>query len=339
MRATIKDIALETGFSVTTISLVLNGKAHKISEGTKKRILETAEKLHYRPNQLAVSLVKKRSRTIGLIVPDIGNVYFADMARGVEDACREHGMTLILCNSNERHERDIEYINMLADKGADGVLYIMAKDSTEKTGWESFDLLEEMRLPFVLLDRMVSIGDYCGVSTDHMAGGYMAARHLIEMGHQRIACVTGPDGILSGSRMRYEGFVKALDEAGIMVDPKLVFEGSYTVEGGEAAIDHLIGSDFTAVFACNDASAYGVCKRLKSYGKRVPEDVSVVGYDDVAYADMLGVPLTTVRQEVRALGREAVSQLTAVIKEKKQMKQSIVFKPALVVRESTSERT
>ena len=124
MRATIKDIAVATGFSVTTISLVLNGKAHKISDKTKKRILDAAEQMHYRPNQLAVSLVKKRSKTIGLIVPDIANVYFANMARGIDEACREHGFTVILCNTNESHERDVEYINMLADKGADGILYM-----------------------------------------------------------------------------------------------------------------------------------------------------------------------------------------------------------------------
>lgn len=338
MRTTIKDIALETGFSVTTISLVLNNKAHKIPEATKRKILETAEKMHYRPNQLAVSLVKKRTKTVGLIVPDIGNVYFADMACGVDEACREHGITVILCNSNETHERDMEYINMLADKGADGVLYIMAKDSTRETGMESFGLLEDLRLPFVLLDRLINVGDYKGVTTDHMTGGYMAARHLIGLGHRRIACVTGPMGILQDAQKRYEGFLKAMQEAGIPVDPALVCEGGYTAEGGAAAVDQFMGHDFTAIFACNDASAYGVCSRLKSYGRRVPEDVSVVGYDDVAYADMLGVPLTTVRQEIRALGREAVSQLVSVINGKRRMEHSIEIKPSLVVRRSTAVR-
>lgn len=337
MRTTIKDIAVVTGLSVTTISLVLNGKAHKIPEETKKRILEAAKDMHYRPNQLAVSLVKKRSKTIGLIIPDIGNIYFANMAKGIDEACREQGRTLILCNSSDRHDRDIEYINMLADKGADGIIYIMAKDSTLSKAVQAVKLMEGLKVPYVLLDRGLDSMEYPAISTDHEKGGYLAARHLIELGHRKIACVTGPIG-MSGAQRRLRGLLSAMVEYQIPIDLNLISEGDYTSEGGAAAVDQLIQHEFTAIFACNDASAYGVCRRLKHYGKSVPGDVSVVGYDDVFYAEMLEVPLTTVHQEVYSMGFESVRQLLKVIKQKEKMEKSVVFEPELVLRESTARR-
>ena len=147
MRATIKDIAAETGFSVTTISLVLNGKGYKISDETKNQILAKARELNYRPNQLAVSLVKRQSKTIGFIVPDISNVYFANMARAIDEACRENGWSVILCNTNDNYDRDSAYIDLLADKGADGIVFIMAKDNTREMAAEEIDYLDSREGP------------------------------------------------------------------------------------------------------------------------------------------------------------------------------------------------
>ena len=144
MRATIKDIAAATGFSVTTISLVLNGKGYKISDETKNQILAKARELNYRPNQLAVSLVKRQSKTIGFIVPDISNVYFANMARAIDEACRENGWSVILCNTNDNYDRDREYIDLLADKGADGIVFIMAKDNTPEMAAEAAAFVESL---------------------------------------------------------------------------------------------------------------------------------------------------------------------------------------------------
>lgn len=338
MRTTIKDIAEITGFSVTTVSLVLNKKAHKISEDTKKQILQTAERLHYRPNQLAVSLVKRRSKTIGLIIPDIGNVYFANMAKGIDEACRQCGRTVVLCNTNDLHERDMEYIDVLADRGVDGIIYIMAQDSSPEKSVKAIQLMESLKIPYVFLDRSLDSMEYPGIGTNHMAGGYLAARHLIELGHRKIACVTGPIKTLSDSQRRFRGFLSAMEEFHIPVDLNLIYEGNYSPEGGAAAVDYLINYEFTAIFACNDASAYGVCRQLKKYQKKVPDDVSVVGYDDVFYAEMLEVPLTTIRQSVYKMGMEAVSQLLRMIKKNEKMSDSIIFEPELIIRESTARR-
>ncbi len=334
MRATIKDIANDTGLSVTTVSLVLNGKAYKIPEDTKKRIMESASKLNYRPNQLAVSLVKKRSKTIGLIIPDIGNVFYAHMVKGIEECCREHGRTLVLCNTNDLHERDMEYIHLLTDQGVDGIIYVMSRESDETAGKESVGLLEQLQMPFVLLDRFLTDTDHAEIILDHELGGYLAAKHLAELGHKKIACVTGPVN-LADSQRRLKGYARALQEFHIPFDETLVFEGDYTMECGERAVAALMQHGFTAIFACNDLSAFGVCRQLSKYNRKVPEDISVVGYDDVLYAEMMAVPLTTVRQPVYEMGIESVKQLISQIKRKKVENKIAVFEPKLMIRSST----
>lgn len=334
MRATIKDIANDTGLSVTTVSLVLNGKAYKIPDDTKKRILESAHRLNYRPNQLAVSLVKKKSKTIGLIIPDIGNVFYAHMVKGIEECCRQYGKTLILCNTNDLHERDMEYIHLLADQGVGGIIYVMSRQCDEAAGRKSVRLMKQLQMPFVLLDRFLTETDCSEVILDHEMGGYLAARHLAELGHKRIACVTGP-GNLADSARRLKGYARALQEFHIPFDEALVYEGDYTMESGARAVTALMEHKFTAIFACNDLSAYGVCRQLAGYRKRVPGDISVVGYDDALYAEMMAVPLTTVRQPVYEMGVESVKQLISQIKGKKAEKSHTVFEPELIIRSST----
>ena len=337
MRTTIKDIARATGFSVTTVSLVLNGKAHKIPENTKQIVLETAKQLNYHPNQVAVSLVKRRSKTIGLILPDIRNPYFANMARGIDEACREYGRTVIICNTNDLQERDREYVNMLVDKGVDGIIYVMAKDSSLGKNRQILKLMEDVRMPYILLDRSLTGADDPVIEMDHLAGGYMATRYLIELGHSRIACVKGAEG-LSDSERRFQGYLKAMAEYHVPVDNNLIYEGDYSPEGGAEAVDYFVKHDFTAIFACNDASAYGVCRQLKKYHKKVPDDISVVGYDDVSYAEMLEPPLTTIRQHVYKMGMEAVKQLLNCIKTKDKMKKTIMLEPELIIRKSAARR-
>ena len=201
---------------------------------------------------------------------------------------------------------------------------------------EEIDYLESIHIPYVVVDRIPELRNCPAVGTDHEIGGYLAARHLLSLGHRRIACVVGPHATQMDSEARYHGYCRAMEEAGIPVDERLVCAGEYTQEGGAAAVEKLISQDFTAIFACNDASAYGVCRKLKEYRKKVPEDVSVVGYDDVFYARMLEVPLTTIRQQVREMGREAVRLLLKQIREHKRPESKVIFAPELVVRESTA---
>lgn len=336
MRTTIKDIASYTGFSVTTISLVLNNKAKKIPKSTKDTIFEAVEKLNYHPNQLAVSLVKKRTETIGLIISDVSNVFFSNLAKGVEDECRKKGWNLVLCNTNDKHERDLSYIQVLADKGVDGILFCMSLDSDKKKALESIKLIEKLKLPFVMVDRFLEEADCCSVFVNHKQGGYIAARHLLELGHKRIGCVAGPMR-LEDSRDRLSGYENALNEFGIPLRNELIFEGYYNQESGAEAVDYLLDQNVSAIFSFNDMSAYGVYNRLRKKGLSVPGDISLIGYDDIFFSEILDVPLTTVRQPVYEMGVEAVKQLVEEVENDSNSHKCITFQPNLIIRESTGK--
>jgi len=231
MRTTIKDIAAKTNLSVTTVSLVLNDKPSKISKKTRELVIKTALELQYRPNQLAVGLIKKRTKTIGLIVPDIRNSFFSTLAKGIEDECRKNGWTVILCNTSDKHERDIEYINVLASKSVDGILYCMSADSSLEKFQKSHDLLNKLNIPFIMLDRSFEMPNCITAKLDHVTGGYLATKYLLELGHKHIACVTGPSN-LDDSNCRLEGYKKALQEVDIAYDKSIIVEGNYSMDSG-----------------------------------------------------------------------------------------------------------
>lgn len=336
MRTTIKDIASHTGFSVTTISLVLNGKAHKIPKETKDIILEAVKQLNYHPNQLARSLVKKRTETIGLIISDVSNVFFSNLAKGVEDACRKNGWNLILCNTSDKHERDLSYIQVLADKGVDGILFCMALDSNKKKVTESINLLEKLRMPFVMIDRFQEEADCSAVIVNHKTGGYLATQHLLNAGHKKIGCVTGPLE-LQDCIDRLAGYKIALKEYNIDYDPTLIYEGNYDKESGAKGADYFVEKKVSAIFAFNDMSAYGVYRQLKERKIAVPREISLIGYDDIFFSELLDVPLTTINQPVYEMGVESVRQLIEEVESGMHAKKCITFEPALVIRQSVSK--
>lgn len=335
MRTTIKDIAGYTGLSVTTVSLVLNHKADKIPQRTRDKVIKAVEELNYRPNQLAVGLVKKRTETIGLIISDVSNVFFANLAKGVEDECRRRGWNLVLCNTNDKHERDLSYISVLADKGVDGILFCMSLDSNKRKTRESIHLLEKLKLPFVMIDRFLEEADCISVVVDHKHGGYLAAKKLLELGHKKIGCVTGPQN-LTDSRNRLDGYCRALEEYHIGYDEALIFGGNYDRKSGEAAVNYL-KDKVTAIFAFNDMSAYGVYKELKRSKIAIPGQMSLIGYDDIFFSEMLDVPLTTIHQPIYEMGVEAVHQLITEIDSGSNTKKCITFQPTLIERESAGK--
>ncbi len=335
LRTTIKDIANYTGFSVTTISLVLNNKASRIPQSTKDKVMEAVEKLNYHPSQLAIGLVKKRTQTLGLIISDVSNVFFSILAKGIEDTCRKQGWNLILCNTNDKHERDLSYIQMLADKGVDGILFGMSRDSDKEKAQESICLLKQLRIPFVMIDRHLEEADCSSVTVNHVQGGYIATRYMLELGHRRIGCVTGPLS-LEDSKERLTGYMQALSEYSIPYEPRLIYEGNYDTESGTNAIEYFFKNNInlSAIFAFNDMSAYGVYKGLKKYGASVPDSVSVMGYDDIFFSDYLDVPLTTIKQPVYDIGVESVKLVLEEINSGAHMKKRFTFQPELVIRNS-----
>ena len=211
MRVTIKDVAEKAGLSVSTVSLVLNNKPHRISEETRQRVLEVARQMNYRPNRLAVGLIKNRTNTIGLLIPDITNMFFAEIAKGAEMGCQEQGYSMILCNTNDNPQKDIDYVNVLLERGVDGIIFVMAVNSSNNKARECYELLRQFEKPVVLVDRVVEELELPSVATDNELGGYLATRHLLELGHTRIGCITGPMGSQS-SKQRLFGYIRALQE-------------------------------------------------------------------------------------------------------------------------------
>jgi len=323
------------GISHTTVSLILNNKATRIPESTKELVLRTAKELNYRPNQLAISLLKKKTKTLGLLIPDINNAFFSNLAKGVENEAHKYGWTLILCNTDNHYERDLEYINLLSSKGVEGILYCMASDTNLKKFVNVKSLFESLNIPFVMIDRTFDISSINSTKIDHRFGGYIATEHLISLGHTKIACITGPLH-LEDSNNRLLGYKDALNKHGIPFDDSLIYSGNYQMSSGMQGVQNLRNKDYTAIFAFNDLMAFGVYKMLKQLGKRIPNDISVIGYDDISFSEMLDVPLTTINQPINRAGKLAVRHLIDSIESKTTFVKIPVFSPKLVIRESTA---
>lgn len=340
MRSTLKDVAEATGFSVSSVSLVLNGRPNRISKESREKILLAARALDYHPNQAAVSLITHRSNTIGLIIPDITNMFFAQLAKGAETRSSELGYCLVLCNTNDDPEKDMEYLNVLLDRGADGILLVSAyRPGTESSGsTPSEKLLQEK--PVVLVDRnaerLVDSGRFSGVFSDNELGGYLATKHLLSLGHRKIGCITGPMGAVS-SRNRLFGYIRALQEADLTFDGSLVREGNYHIDTGAEFGRQLIDDGVTAIFACNDMMAYGVYRAAIEKGVDIPGKLSVVGYDDLPFSEIAEPPLTSVSQSAYEMGVEAVDKMIIRIKHPEEPTRIVTMEPGLIVRKSTAK--
>lgn len=338
MRVTIKDIARKTGLSVSTVSLVMNHKSERISEKTIRNVLQAAQEMNYHPNRLAVGLITKRTQTLGLIIPDIANAFFAEIAKGAETECQKQGYSLILCNTNDHPEKDVDYVDILINKGVDGILFTMAVSSQVHKDLQCFEIAAQAEKPIVLVDRTVPVEnkdmELPYVSADNELGGYMATRHLLEMGHKKIGFISGPMGEQS-SQNRLFGYIRALQEADVTFDPTLTKVGDYHMETGYRLSADLIRRGATAIFAGNDMMAYGVYKRAKEQHLSIPGDLAVLGFDDLEFSQMMEVPLSSMKQPTYEIGVCAVQKIISWIEHPEQKPESVCFKPVLMAREST----
>ena len=297
-RATLKDVAAVAGVSVTTVSLVLNNRPARVSEGKRKVIADAAKKLNYVPNQSARSLVTKQSQLVALIVPDIENLFFAALAKCVEDECAAQGYSLIVANSDDSRESEQALLRRLTSRGVDGVLLIPARESCAAgAGAALREDVERVTCPVVLIDRLTQCGWCDAVGFDNYLGGRLAAQYLLEGGHKRIGIVTG-DVAESSAADRRRGFVDAIEQAGERFDPALCVSGDYRFDGGYHAADQIIDGGATAVFCCNDVMALGFRQRMAERGLHVTEDMQVIGYDNILRRFGLGLRMTTVEQSV-----------------------------------------
>ncbi len=300
-KVTIREVAAECGLSVSAVSQVLNGKEVGIPQKTKEKVRAAAEKLRYRPNAAARSLVTSRSDTVGVLVPDISNAFFGEAFKEIQRRMGEEGFDVLLCSGDGTAKQDERFLRLFAARGADGLIVAPAAETLEEKNAEKFAaLLEEIRIPYVYLDRYPAL-PCARVSADHRAGGYAAAQCLLKNGHTKIGCIAGPAALV-GARLRLEGFCDALAEAGIR---PLAINAPFTAEGGERAAKALFGRGLTALFASDDLQAYGAMRAAAETGVRIPDDVSLVGYDDLQFSALANPPLTTISQPVKDMANAA----------------------------------
>ncbi len=333
MRTTIRDVAALAGVSINTVSRVLNDKG-EVSPETKDKIQEAIKTLKYRPNSFARSLVSKQSRIIGQIVTDCTNPNNAQQIRSVQNLTAEQGYSVMLVDTAEEHQREVAALELMVEKMVDGFLITpLQYDNTHL-----FKLKEEASLPFVLTNRDIPDLGVDAVLHDNFDGAYQATRHLLELGHHRIAYITSRRQVWTVAE-RLAGYRASLQESGQNFDESLIIQTNLSLESAFEATNKLLKLNPrpTAIFAYNDMMAIGVLKALKEAGLRIPEDISLIGYDDIIYSQFLEVPLTTVRQKTRELGEGAASVLLQRIANPQTPLKRVILQPELVVRQSTGK--
>jgi LacI family transcriptional regulator len=331
MTVSIKDVAARAGVSVGTVSNVLN-RPQRVSPRALERVHAAIRELGFVRNDAARQLRAGRSRSIGLVVPDIGNPFFAEVARGAEERAAEAGMTVLLGNSDESDVRQEAHLELFQEQRVNGVLLTPASGDLS-----SLHRFTDAGMPVVLVDHEVEEGDIPSVSVDDVEGGRLAVRHLLDAGRRRIAYVSGPRSVRQVAE-RLEGAQVAVSEVpGAMLE--VVEQASLTVLQGRAAGEMLAARAQRdrpdAVFAANDLLAVGLLQAFSFItGMRVPEDIAMVGYDDIDFASATVVPLSSVRQPARLLGRTGVELLLHKL-EGTGHGRRVRFQPELVVRDSS----
>lgn len=326
------DVAREAGVSLMTVSRVINEK-EDVSVETRQRVLKIISDLDYRPSAIARSLATQETRTIGLVVPDVTNPFFADVTRGVEHLAYAQGYHVFLCNSEEDPQRELALILSLEEKRVDGLILCSSRIEDRVL----VDLLA--RLPaVVLINRNLNLDNedpFQSVMLDDTQGGKLATQHLIQTGHQRIGFLAGPAASFSGQG-RKQGYQAAMQAAGLTIDPEWVVLCQPSVEGGVQASRELLcrHPELTALFCYNDLVAVGALHACAELALAVPGDIAIVGHDDIPLAGLVSPSLTTCRVPRHELGSLAVKALIERLKDCPTGCQRIILEPELVLRQS-----
>ena len=332
-KITIKDIARKANVSHTTVSRALNNKS-RIRNETKEKILTIARELNYRPDFIARSLVMKRTKTLGLVITTIANPFYTELSQGIETTARSLGYNIILCSTNYDLSNEKQYVDMLRSEGVDGIIF----SSAHMDDPNIFELAEEA-FPIVLVNRRAyhpvvrEKVDYVGI--DNILGGFLAVEHLIRLGHQRIGVIGGSSESSVGFE-RLEGGKKALVTYGLEVADNYFLEGDFLKGSGYRG-----GKEFlkmteppTAIFATNDYMALGTYQAIIEEGQRIPEDIALIGFNDIEFTAIKGVELTTIGQKKYEMGALATTILVEKIEggESKPSTKEIFLKPELIIR-------
>lgn len=334
MRVSIKDIAKAAGVSHSTVSRALSDSPLVKAE-TQARIQRLAREMGYAPNAIARSLVTRQTRTVGVVVTTIADPFVAEVVQGVEDTAQENNYSIILASSASEPERELAAVEMLRAKRVDALIV-----TSSRVGALYLEHLERIGVPVVLVNNHnKQSGRYTfSVGVDNQHGGYLATSHLIERGHRRIGYISGPVE-RSDSAERQAGYCQALDEADIPFDPSLVIPGNGRLDGGERALSALVDlvERPTAVFCYNDMTAIGMISAARKVGLSAPDDLAVVGFDDIPMAARFCPPLTTIAQPQHDMGRRAMDMALALMtaNDPNMFLSNIIIEGKLIVRETT----
>lgn len=329
---TIKDIAKAAGVSTATVSMVFNNKDKSISQTTRDRVLKIGKDLNYIPNSMARSLVTRQTKTLGLVLPDIANPFFPEIARGAEDRAWESGYSIIICNTDDDVDQENNYLHVLSEKMVDGIILThSANRNKEKSG------LERCRIPIILIDRDYDSPNIMGkVLVDNTEASCKAVNYLIKKGYTKIAYIAGPLNTRT-ARDRLDGYKKALVENNLRYEENLVMVGEYKTQWGSEAALSLLESeqDFQAIFCGNDLIAIGAMKKLKEKNITIPDDIAVMGFDDIYISSLVDPELTTIKQPNYKMGFEAVRIMIDYLEGKEIEEKNIILSTELIIRKSS----
>jgi len=328
---TISDIAKQLGVANSTVSRALRDDP-RISVHVKREVKRTAAQLGYVPNIMARSLRTGQSNLVGLIVRDIRDEFSIETTRAIEEACAEHNYGLILCNADQDEDKEQYYLSVLQQRRVDGVLILTpASAAGEPYVWV------KTTTPIVLIDTELEGSPLCAITVDHVLGGYLATRHLLELGHRKIAFLAGPLHLSPPARM-IKGYRQAMNEAGIPPEQQAIIVATRTeLADGRTGMIEIIERypQATGMVTISDWMALGALDTARQHGISVPDNFSIVGYDDIPIAQLVSPPLTTISYDRKALGKLAVDMLLDEIHEHPHVHRQVILPPKLVVRGST----
>ncbi|GAX89507.1 LacI family DNA-binding transcriptional regulator [Effusibacillus lacus] len=329
---TIHDVAKRANVSISTVSRVLNNSPLVTAE-KRERVLEAIRELGYQPNALARGLIHRRTQTIGVLIPDVSNFFFAEVFRGMEDVAHARGWNVMICNTDGDPRRMLKYIEVLREKRVDGVIF-----TSEPVSEDYYRALLKLEVP-VVLAATTSGYDFPSIKVNDEQASFEAANYLIEQGHRNLGMIAGSSHDPIAGVPRVAGFRRALQEAGIADIDRRIVHGDYRFESGKQATEELLGRfpEMTAIFAASDEMALGIISYAYERGIRVPEELSVVGFDNVKIAQMSNPPLTTVAQPLYQIGEKAADCLLDMITKTVEHKGLHYLKHQLIVRGTVKE--
>lgn len=329
MSATIKDVAREAKVSIATVSRVLNNSA-VVTDETRQRVLEAIKKTGYKPNALARSLKIQKTHTIGLIVPDISSTFYPEVVRGIEDIAAMYNYNIFLCNTDQKEEKEVKYIEILGEKQVDGIIFMgdIVRDSVIQT-------FNEFGVPVVLAGTQDKDKRFPSVMIDNEKAAYDAVKYLISLGHKKIGMISGPMHDPIGGLQRIEGYKKALEEHGIKYDPELIVEGEFKTRKAYLAMLKLLEYKVDAVFAASDDMAAAAINAIFDSNLKVPEDIHVVGFDNTYISTIFRPTITTIQQPAYDIGAVSMRLLTKLLAKEPIEEMHVILPHQLIVREST----